>query len=103
MAKDSNAAIHLISLTGQHALTDLKNHAYLEKAYQLLRENTSLPIKCKTVEGENIADTTLEYARKVEADLILVNGSESVLSGSLNRLFAKFLFNHSSIPVITVA
>lgn len=103
MAKDSNAAIHLISLTGQHTLTDLRNHAYLEKAYQLLRENTSFPIKCKTVEGQNIATTTLEYARKVEADLILVNGSESVLSGSVNRLFAKFLFNRSGIPVITVA
>lgn len=100
MAKDSNAAIHLISLTGR---SDLRNHAYLEKAYQLLRENTSLPIRCKTVEGENIASTTLEYARKVEADLILVNGAESLLSGSLNRMFAKFLFNQSAIPVITVA
>jgi nucleotide-binding universal stress UspA family protein len=104
MARDSSAAIHLISLTGSNAAMESKSHVYMEKAYQLLRENTSLAIKCKTVEGANIADTTLEYARRVEADLILVNpGDESLLSGPLNRLFSKFIFNRSSIPVITVA
>lgn len=102
MAKDSNAAIHLISLSNNTAAQ--KRYVYLEKAYQLLRENTSLPIKCKMVMGENIADTTLEYARNVEADLILVKaGDESLLSGPMNRLFSKFLFNRSTIPVITVA
>jgi len=103
MAKDSNAAIHLISLTANNA-TAQKRYVYLEKTYQLLRENTSLPIRCKMVVGENIADTTLEYARNVEADLILVKaGDESLLSGPMNRLFSKFLFNRSTIPVITVA
>lgn len=102
MAKDSNAAIHLIALTTNSGAQ--KRFVYLEKAYQLLRENTNLPIRCKMVDGENIADTTLEYARNVEADLILVKaGDESLLSGPMNRLFSKFLFNRSTIPVITVA
>jgi hypothetical protein len=103
MARDSNAAIHLISLSANNSAAQ-KRYVYLEKAYQLLRENTRLPIRCKMVVGENIADTTLEYARKVEADLILVKaGEESLLSGPMNRLFSKFLFNRSTIPVITVA
>ncbi|HYC29347.1 MAG TPA: hypothetical protein VEB42_11030, partial [Chitinophagaceae bacterium] len=96
-------AIHLISLSTNNAAAQ-KRYVYLEKAYQLLRENTNLPIRCKMVVGENIADTTLEYARNVEADLILVKaGDESLLSGPMNRLFSKFLFNRSTIPVITVA
>ena len=104
LAKNFHSAIHLIGLTGSAVLTDAKCHAYLEKAYQLLRENTNLPIKCKTIIGENIADTTLEYAKRVEASLILVNqGSESLMSGPSNPMFAKFLFNQTSIPVITVA
>jgi nucleotide-binding universal stress UspA family protein len=103
MAKDVNAAIHLISLSGNNSISEAKSHVYLEKTYQLLRQNTNLPIKCKTMIGENLADTTLEYARRVEADLILVNpGSESLLSGPMNRMFSKFLFNRSSIPVLTV-
>lgn len=104
LAKNFNSAIHLISLAGSLSMIESKSHAYLEKAYQLLRENTNLPIRCKTVVGKNIADTTLEYAKKVDASLILVNqGSESLLSGPSNPMFAKFLFNQSSIPVITVA
>lgn len=103
MAKDSNAAIHLITLTTGNTSAS-RRYVYLEKTYQLLRENTSLPIQCKMVMGENLADTTLEYARKVEADLILVKaGDECLLSGPMNRLFSKFLFNRSTIPVITVA
>ncbi|HEY0677399.1 MAG TPA: universal stress protein [Chitinophagaceae bacterium] len=103
LAKQSNAAIHLITLSKNNASSS-KSQVYLEKTYQLLRENTGYAIKCSTVVGENIADTTLEYARNVEADLILVNpGSESLLSGPMNRLFSKFLFNSSSIPVLTVA
>ena len=103
MARNSNAAIHLITLTANNTSAS-KRYVYLEKTYQLLRENTNLPIQCKMVVGENIADTTLAYARKVEADLILVKaGDESLLSGPMNRLFSKFLFNRSTIPVITVA
>lgn len=104
LAKNFNSAIHLISLTGSSNVSESKCHAYLEKAYQLLRENTNLPIKCKTIIGKNIADTTLEYAKRMDAGLILVNqGTESLLSGPSNPMFAKFLFNQSSIPVITVA
>lgn len=104
LAKNFNSAIHLISLTGSLSVIESKSHAYLEKAYQLLRDNTTLPINCKTVIGKNLADTTLEYARQIDASLILVNqGLESILSGPSNPLFAKFLANQSSIPVITVA
>ena len=103
MAKDSNAAIHLISLSLNNS-TEQRRYVYLEKTYQLLRENTSLPIRCKMVMGENIADTTLEYARNVAADLILVKaGNESLLSGPMTRLFPRWLYNRSNIPVITVA
>ncbi|HYF33538.1 MAG TPA: universal stress protein [Chitinophagaceae bacterium] len=104
LAKNFNSAIHLISLTGSFSSMESKSHAYLEKAYQLLRENTNLPIRCKTIIGKNIADTALDYAKRIDASLILVNqGLESLLPGPSNPMFAKFLFKKSSIPVITVA
>ncbi|HEX6179985.1 MAG TPA: universal stress protein [Chitinophagaceae bacterium] len=104
LAKNFSSAIHLIALTGSAAVAESRCHAYLEKAYQLLRENTNLPIKCKTIIGKDIADTTLEYAKRVDASLILVSqGSESVLSGPSKPMFTKSLFNQTSIPVITVA
>lgn len=100
LARNFNAVIHLISLTGVDAAANSRNHAYLQKTYQLLKENTNLPVNFHTMEGRSIADTTLEYARRIKADLILANpGAESLLSG---RMFARFLFNQSSIPVLTV-
>jgi K+-sensing histidine kinase KdpD len=99
LARTFNASIHLISLTGTDTAANSRNHAYLQKTFQLLKENTSLAVKCNTMEGTSIADTTLEYAKRIKADLILANpGAESLLSG---KMFAKFLFNQSSIPVIT--
>ena len=104
LAKNFNSAIHLIALTGSAAAAESRCHAYLEKAYQLLRENTNLPIRCKTIIGKDIADTTLEYAKRVDASLILVSqGSESVLSDPSKPMFTKSLFNQTSIPIITVA
>lgn len=100
LARTFNAVIHLISLTGNDAAANSRSQAYLQKTYQLLKENTTLAVKCNTVEGRSIADTTLEYAKKIKADLILANpGAESLLSG---RMFPKFLFSQTSIPVMTV-
>lgn len=104
LAKHFNAKIHLIALSDPGEAEDVESKVYLYKTYQLLRENTNLSIECHTVPGGNIADTTLEYARQIDADLIVVNpGKEMLLSGFVNRLFARLLFNESRIPVMTVA
>lgn len=101
LARTFYASIHLISLTGIDAAANSRNQAYLQKTFQLLKENTTLAVKCNTIEGRSIADTTLEYAKRIKADLILANpGAESLLSG---RMFAKFLFNQTNIPVITLS
>lgn len=104
LAKHFNARIHLIALSEPGEEADVEKKAYLYKTFQLLRENTNLNIECHTVHGGNIADTTLQYAQEINADLIVVNpGKEMLLSGFVNRLFARLLFNESRIPVMTVA
>ncbi|MGN6417530.1 MAG: universal stress protein [Pseudobacter sp.] len=104
LAKHFNARIHLIALSEPGEEVDVEKKAYLYKTFQLLRENTNLNIECHTVHGGNIADTTLQYATDINADLIVVNpGKEMLLSGFVNRLFARLLFNESRIPVMTVA
>ncbi len=104
LAKHFNAKIHLVALTEPYAPTEREELVYLYKTYQLLRDNTNLVVECHPMPGENIADTTLEFARQIDADLIVVNpGKELLLSGFINRLFARFIFNESRIPVMTVA
>lgn len=104
LAKSSHSTIHLVSVSGKSGRSNLESVQNLYKSYRLLRENTSLQVECGTAPGGNIATVTWTYAKKIKADLILVNaGKESLLSGFLNGLFAKFLFNVSRIPVMTLS
>ena len=104
LAKIFGSKIHLIALTRQFPVPRVEDTVYLYKTYQLLKTNTNLSVECHTVPGENIAETTLEYAQQINADLIVVNpGKELLLSGFLNRLFARFITSESGIPVMTIA
>jgi K+-sensing histidine kinase KdpD len=103
IARKFNAKIHLIGLTKRNPLTSVNDALYLYKTFQLLRDNTNLAVEYHILPGENIADKTLEYARSINADLIVVNpGKELLLSGFINKVFARFIFNESSIPVMTI-
>lgn len=100
LAKAFDASIHLVSLS---ALFDRKT-SYLFKTFNLLKESTNLSVQCKPVQGNNIADSTLEYAKTINADLIVINpGQESQHSGILNRFFSNYIGAGSKIRVVTVA
>jgi nucleotide-binding universal stress UspA family protein len=104
LAKKYNSRLHLVTLSGYQQGLNAGNNQYLLKAYRLIRDNTEVPVECITLPGENIAAITLQYAKDVKADLIVINpGKESLLSGLINRVFSRFLFNESRIPVMTVA
>lgn len=107
LARIFKARIHLVALAGKQSnsmdITKNQENIYLHKAYQLLKEHTNLDIECREIPGQHIAGSTLQYARQVKADLILVNpGKESALPGIVNRLFDRFIFHRSGIPVMTI-
>ena len=103
LARYHDASIHLVALQEENIRQPETENPYLYKAYQLLRDNTNLRIECHPVSGNNIADTTLQYAEKVKADLIVVQpGRETELPGFLNNIFSRFLFSASRIPVMAV-
>ncbi len=104
LARKYNSKIHLLAITNEVSDNNPDHNQYLHKAYQLLRDNTTLSIQCHTMRGNNIADTTLRFAEKINADLIVVNpGEESMLSGFFNKLVKGTLFNESRIPVMTIS
>ena len=104
LGRKYNSRIHLLSIAGDEINDNPERNEYLYKAYQLLRDNTRLTIECHTIRGHNIADTTLRFAQKINADLIVVNpGNESRLSGFFNRALNGNIFNESRIPVMTVS
>ena len=72
-------------------------------SYQYLKDITNIPIECRTVQGDNLARATLDYAETIGADLILVNaGAESQFKNAVLKKWARNIVNHSSIPVLCV-
>ncbi len=97
LARPSHSTIHLVAAEG------CEPAGSLHRSYRLLRENTDLPVECRSLHGVNLADMAWTYAKKIRADLILIQyGSESHLAAPLNAFSHRFLFNASRIPVLTV-
>jgi nucleotide-binding universal stress UspA family protein len=103
LAKKFAANVHLISLTRNGRSLSSENTKTLMASYQYLKDITNIPIECKTVFGNNLAQATIQYAESIGADLILVNaGSESFFKGTALRRWSGSIVNHSSIPVLSV-
>jgi nucleotide-binding universal stress UspA family protein len=101
LAKQCHSSIHLV--TRERSGLMYEELAYMQKALQVLKDNTDLRVECKTLSGESIANIALEYAHKINAGMIIVNpGAESFLPGMINRFFSRFVSNESRIPVMTV-
>jgi len=112
LARIAGSTIHLVSIDGRSGETSKASGENLYRSYRLLRENTSLPVECMKMPGENLADEAWRYAKEIKADLILIHpGKESLLSGffkgfftrPLYELYSRALFNVSRIPVLTIS
>jgi hypothetical protein len=102
LAKEFGAGIHLITCEKGRLMYD--ELAYMQKALQILKNNTDLQVVCKTLSGESLGNIALRYAHSINAGLIVVNPrDDSFLPGLLNRVFSRFVYNESKIPVVTVA
>ncbi len=76
----------------------------LDKALEMVQSISTIPVQCFLLEGQNLAKSTLEFSRKINADLIMVNPIKDFrLPGLWNKLTNKLLSYESKIPVVTVA
>lgn len=103
LAKKFAANVHLISLNKNGNSLSSEETKILMASYQYLRDITNIPVECRTVPGNNLAQATVQYAETIGADLILVNaGSESFFKNAVLRRWRGSIVNHSSIPVLSV-
>jgi hypothetical protein len=97
LARRARSTIHLVSVEMGERTENLG------RSFRLLSENTDLPVECRKLPGQGLADAAWFYAKSIKADLILIrSGREAQLSGPLHALGNRYLFNASRIPVLTV-
>jgi hypothetical protein len=101
MAQQFNAVIHLVTQRDSAIMED--NMVYLEKAYQLLKDNTDLPLVCSTFSGDNPSHAVINYAHSVNAGLILTNPSTKPSGrGFFSKILPGSLFAGPRVPMMVV-
>lgn len=94
------STVYFVSLR-KHAETTNEN--IVDKALEVVQSISTIPVQCFLLEGQNLAKSTLEFAKKINADLIMVNPVKDFrLPGLWNRLTNKLLSYGSRIPVVTM-
>jgi nucleotide-binding universal stress UspA family protein len=106
-------SIKMATMLGRHFkstvyLVSLRNNEpgqinILSNTLEVIQSLSTIPVQSILLEGKNLAKSTLEFSKKINADLILVNPiKEFRLPGLWNRLTKKILSYGSTIPVITL-
>ncbi len=103
LAKAFNADVYLLSLyTTSIKAMQRKVDNYARLAEKLLDE-AAVNYSVESMLADNITNAAIEYARKVDADLIaIMTEQETNASNILLGPFAQQMVNHSPIPVLSI-
>jgi nucleotide-binding universal stress UspA family protein len=95
------STVYFVSLRNQ---SNEQTRNVLDMALELVQSISTIPVQFFLLEGQNLAKSTLEFSKKINADLIMVNPVKDFrLPGLWNRLTNKLLSYGSKIPVLTVS
>ena len=99
MARTFKSTVYLVSLRNADKTTE----KIMNQALEFVQSISTVPVQGIILEGKNLAKTTLEFAKKINADLIMINPlKEFKLPGLWNKMTNKLLPHSSTIPVLTV-
>lgn len=103
LAKHFASKIHILGLDdGKDESGRKKFEIKLDQIEEYVKK-CGLPCSRKTVDGKNQAKTTYDYAKSVNADLIVImTDQDEAITGRLMGTFAQQIINHSKIPVLTI-
>jgi nucleotide-binding universal stress UspA family protein len=103
LAKKYSAKIHILGLPPKGEDVNLNTFQIKLDSVEKLVKNAGLPYECQLIRTDNTARTAMNYAKKVDADLLVVlNDHESELNEIFLGTFAQQIVNHSRIPVMSI-
>lgn len=99
LARSFKSTIYLVGLREDQNIAE----QILDKTLDVVQSISTIPVQCFWLEGKNLAKSTLEFSKRINADLIMANPlKEFNLPGWWSRVTRKLLSYGSTIPVITV-
>lgn len=103
MAKIFNAEMHVLRVyTSKVAAVKRKIDSYSEQVVKHLEED-NIKYLLESVQADNLTDATIEYALKINANLIsIMTEQETAAKNVLLGPYAQQMVNHSPIPVLSI-
>jgi len=103
LAKHFASKIHILGLADSDDETERKKFEIkLDQIAEYIKK-CDLPYSRKTVDGKNQAKTSYDYAKSINADLIVImTDQDENITGRLMGTYAQQIINHSKIPVMTI-
>ena len=99
LARTFKSTIYMVTLRRENNAAE----KIINDALQMVQSISTIPVQGIILEGKNLAKTTLDFSKKINADLIMINPlREFNLPGLWNRFTNKLLAYGSQIPVITM-
>src|SRR5690554_639304 len=101
-AQAFGAKIYIAALVDEEGEED-KNKLNLKiKQIEDYLHNKGIDFDRTFLHGDDVAEMTLDYAEKVDADLIFIMTEQEAATGLFVGPYAQRVVNHSKIPVISV-
>lgn len=99
LGRTFRSTIYVITLRQENNVAEKIIHAALE----MVQSISTTPVQGIILEGKNLAKTTIDFAKKINADLIMICPlKEFNLPGWWSKLTNKLLSYGSQIPVLTM-
>jgi nucleotide-binding universal stress UspA family protein len=103
LGKKFGSRIHILALVDELSKEEKNKMETRLAPVKKAIEKAGLSWTEKLMKSDNVAKTSLNYAKKIKADLIsIMTDHESKLTGMFIGPFAKQIVNHSRIPVLSV-
>lgn len=104
LARKYRARVHLLAIQSRQAAREWPLPQVFLKTYDLLRESLPQPVEYYLSDQQNVPEATLNYAKSIMADMIVVNPkTESAASGIADyRHLSDLLEKDSTIQVLDV-
>jgi nucleotide-binding universal stress UspA family protein len=103
LAKYFNSEVHILGLqTSSHADIRYRIKAYVAQAEDYFKER-AIRYRSVFIDSEQITDDTLEYAKKIKANMIAIMTEQETSTANLwMGPYASQMVNHSPFPVLSV-
>lgn len=103
LRKKYRLSIHLVTImSGKQNANNFSAHALLT-SYRFLRDVANCPLDHEVLHGNNIARSTLKFARQIKADMLVVDSDkETTLASFPGKYLSDELAPNSRLQILTV-